>query len=283
MSTFKDKITIPSSTPTANYKLADDAIFFINSTTQFTVNGSGNVSALYYVVGGGGGGSKGTQTGSTRGLGRGGGGGGVEAGRIDLMGGKTYTISVGPGGTGQTDSPATNGTNSTITATIASGTNVSITANGGNSSGANAGNGSSSATNTGVTKSDGSSDVNTASSAASGKGGISSKIGSIAGVPRATTGATDASGTHSPSVGGGGGGGYGLTGYGGNGGKGVVILILTDNSNKIQYIEKQLREMNQLPGTMVDQYNQQYNAAMMAGALWTVLATSLVFYVFTQV
>ena len=60
------------------------------------------------------------------------------------------------------------------------------------------------------------------------------------------------------------------------------IVKAAENENNIEEIEKQLRELNQIPGTIVDQYNQQYNATMMAGAVWTVVATSLVFYVFTQ-
>jgi hypothetical protein len=282
MTTFKQKITsITGGTLGTDYKMADDAIFFISGTTTITV-GSDNVNALYYVVGGGGGGSKGNVNSSnTRVVGRGGGGGGVETGRINLIGGKTYTITVGAGGNGQNTANALagNGNASSITCNNTTPA-VNIVANGGKNTGADAETGAS--TGQGVTYDV--SDTNTDSpdsGTPKGNGGISVNIGGRAGQPR--IGTTDASGTHSPSIGGGGGGGYGLSGNGGNGGKGAVILILTDNSNKIKYIEKQLREMNHLPGTMVDQYNQQYNTTMMAGALWTVLATSLVYYVFTRV
>lgn len=281
MTTMSQKITIKTGTDKANYKLADDAIFFIKDTTTFTV-GSDNVNALYYVVGGGGGGMKGTGTGANSVVGRGGSGGGVEAGMIDLIGSKEYTITVGAGGAGQTNSQvAVDGGLSSITCSTCTPI-VLIKANGGykGSNGENAIAGSSSGE--GV-KANALSKIDTASASSGvnlGDGGISPDIGSKAG-KKGT--AIDMSGTNSPSIGGGGGGGYGSTGNGGNGGRGSVILILTDNSNKIKNIEKQLREMNQLPGTMVDQYNQQYNATMMAGALWTVLATSLVFYVFTQV
>jgi hypothetical protein len=275
MTTFKQRIKVDTGILGTNYKMADDAIFFITGTTTFTVIGSGNVNSLYYVVGGGGGGSKGIGGYD----GRGGGGGGVETGMIDLIGDKTYTITVGAGGTGQTnDSRATNGQDSSIVST-----SVSIVAKGGydGTRGINADPGSRSGTGVSGAQTD----VSTASppmnnTNAYGNGGISAKIGGTAGVKGNET---NTSGTNSPSIGGGGGGGYNMMGNGGNGGKGAVILILTDNSNKIKYIEKQLREMNHLPGTMVDQYNQQYNTTMMAGALWTVLATSLVYYVFTRV
>lgn len=50
-----------------------------------------------------------------------------------------------------------------------------------------------------------------------------------------------------------------------------------------EYINNKTRELYQMDGTMVDSYKSQYNQTMIAGAMWTVLATSLVYYVFNQV
>ena len=269
MNTIKEKINVTSGILGTNYKLADDAIFFIDGTSTFTV--TKECSFIYYVVGGGANGRPGSSI-ST--VGRGGGGGAVQTGRVTLRPGTTYTMQVKPKlSTGDADNTVFSSANGT----------VGITANGGrvDASGiyGNSGDGA---------RTTGGEDVKLhrdASSPASGQagygnGGISSVLGGTAG--KAGT-STSVNGGDGISVGSGGGGGYGSNGRGGIGKNGVIILIDVDNSNKIQYIEKQLREMNHLPGTMVDQYNQQYNAAMMAGALWTVLATSLVFYVFTQV
>jgi hypothetical protein len=112
-----------------------------------------------------------------------------------------------------------------------------------------------------------------------GHGGIASAIGTNGALPGTATNINGQNG----GAGGGGGGGYGSAGIGGKGGPGMVILLNVNNTNLVQHVEKQLREMNHLPGTLIDQYNERYNATMMAGALWTVLATSLAFYVFTQV
>jgi hypothetical protein len=53
------------------------------------------------------------------------------------------------------------------------------------------------------------------------------------------------------------------------------------NNNRIS-IEGNMREMYQLPGSATDIYKQQYSGTMMAGAMWTVLATTLIYYVFTE-
>lgn len=268
MSTLIKKFTVSSGTLGTNYKVSDDAIFCMSGTTTLTVASGGNVRVLYYVVGSGAGGKPGTGSGA---VGRGGGGGGVQSGLVDLSNGAAYTITVGSGGNANS-----NGANSSII-----GGGVNITAMGGNSDGTDTVNGST----TGATTPTHSNDNDSQSSSGSiayGNGGISLAIGGIAG-KKGTSTSGDANGKNSPSVGGGGGGGYGSGGTGGIGGNGAVILIATDNTDKIQYIEKQLREMNQLPGTMIDQYKQQYTSTMMAGAMWTVLATTLVFYVFTQV
>jgi hypothetical protein len=56
-----------------------------------------------------------------------------------------------------------------------------------------------------------------------------------------------------------------------------------DNIKKnTEYINNKTRELYQMDGTMVDSYKSQYNQTMIAGAMWTVLATSMAYYVFTQ-
>jgi hypothetical protein len=58
---------------------------------------------------------------------------------------------------------------------------------------------------------------------------------------------------------------------------------LNDNIVKnTEYINKQTRELYQMPGTMVDSHKSQYSQTMVAGVMWTVLATSLAYYVFTE-
>jgi hypothetical protein len=58
----------------------------------------------------------------------------------------------------------------------------------------------------------------------------------------------------------------------------------TDNIvQNTEYINAKTRELYQMDGTMVDSYKSQYNQTMIAGAMWTVLATSLVYYVFNQI
>jgi len=57
--------------------------------------------------------------------------------------------------------------------------------------------------------------------------------------------------------------------------------ILSIENNRT-YIENRMRELEQLPGTEIDNYKTFYTSTMVAGALWTVLATSLVFYVFNE-
>jgi hypothetical protein len=55
----------------------------------------------------------------------------------------------------------------------------------------------------------------------------------------------------------------------------------TINANR-QYIDSQMKELMQLPGTQIDNYKQYYTSTMVAGVMWTVLATSLVYYVFSE-
>jgi hypothetical protein len=47
-------------------------------------------------------------------------------------------------------------------------------------------------------------------------------------------------------------------------------------------IDSKMNELYQLPGTQIDSYKQYYTATMVAGAMWTVLATSLIYYVFNE-
>ena len=49
-----------------------------------------------------------------------------------------------------------------------------------------------------------------------------------------------------------------------------------------EYINAKTRELYQMPGTNTDAYRQQYNQTMIAGVMWTVLATSLAYYVFNE-
>ena len=265
---LSEYIRVSYGTKNVNYIMTDDAIFCINGRTHFRV--SKERSFIYYVVGGGANGSPGSST-ST--VGRGGGGGAVQTGRVTLKPNIAYIMHVKPK---QSDGNAQN------TVFSSEDKSIDITANGGRviASGnyGNSGNGA---------RTTGGEDVKLhrdASSPASGpgygNGGMSAAVGGTAG--KAGT-STNINGGDGISLGSGGGGGYGSNGRGGIGKDGVIILIDMDHSNIVQDVEKQLREMNQLPGTMLDQYKQQYNASMMAGALWTVLATSLVFYVFTKV
>jgi hypothetical protein len=273
MSKIIDYIPVISGTEGTNYKVSDDGLFFISGKSK--IRPTRNCTVLYFVVGGGANGSDGTGASD---VGRGGGGGAVQTGRVDLIANTTYIIHVK-----SIDATTGNAGNTVFAHENAIGQTqvVDITANGGtkNDSGkyGNSGTGGSSV------GSSGSKLHLDASSPSSGNtfglGGMSPSIGTSQAVPGNAINKNGQNG----SIGGGGGGGYGKDGRGGNGGLGMVILLSVNNTNLVQNVEKQLREMNQLPGTMVDQYNQQYNATMMAGALWTVLATSLVFYVFTQV
>jgi hypothetical protein len=47
-------------------------------------------------------------------------------------------------------------------------------------------------------------------------------------------------------------------------------------------IDANMKELYQMPDSATDVYRQQYTGTMMAGAMWTVLATSLLYYVFTE-
>ena len=250
-----------------DYQITDDALFFVNGTSKFKP--SKQCTFIYYVIGGGADGSRGTGTYS---IGRGGGGGAVQIGRVTLEPDIEYTVKI---------NSALNGNGGNTVFKSANG-KVDITANGGKVTASgrygNSGDGGRQTGGENVTLHRDASSP--ASGAVYGNGGISSMIGGTAG--KAGT-STSINGGNGISIGSGGGGGYGSAGTGGIGRNGAVFLIDVDHSNIVQHVEKQLRELNQLPGTMVDQYNQQYNATMMAGALWTVLATSLVFYVFTQV
>ena len=57
----------------------------------------------------------------------------------------------------------------------------------------------------------------------------------------------------------------------------------TDNIVKnTEYINTKTRELYQMPGSMVDSHKSLYNQTMIAGVMWTVLATSLAYYVFNE-
>jgi hypothetical protein len=49
-----------------------------------------------------------------------------------------------------------------------------------------------------------------------------------------------------------------------------------------EYINAKTRELYQMPGTMVDSQKSLYTQTMVAGVMWTVLATGLAYYVFTS-
>jgi hypothetical protein len=58
-----------------------------------------------------------------------------------------------------------------------------------------------------------------------------------------------------------------------------------ENNNIIkntEYINAKTRELYQMPGTMVDSQKSLYTQTMVAGVLWTVLATGLAYYVFNK-
>ena len=58
-----------------------------------------------------------------------------------------------------------------------------------------------------------------------------------------------------------------------------------ENTNIIkntEYINAKTRELYQMPGTMVDSLKSLYTQTMVAGVLWTVLATGLAYYVFNK-
>jgi hypothetical protein len=50
-----------------------------------------------------------------------------------------------------------------------------------------------------------------------------------------------------------------------------------------KYIDNQTADLYALPGSRIDSYNQVYTGTMVAGAMWTILATSLIYYVFTEI
>ena len=56
----------------------------------------------------------------------------------------------------------------------------------------------------------------------------------------------------------------------------------TDIDANRKAIDSKMNELFQLPGTQIDSYKQYYTATMVAGAMWTVLATTLVYYVFNE-
>lgn len=49
-----------------------------------------------------------------------------------------------------------------------------------------------------------------------------------------------------------------------------------------EYINAKTRELYQMPGTMVDSQKSLYTQTMVAGVMWTVLATGLAYYVFNE-
>ena len=57
----------------------------------------------------------------------------------------------------------------------------------------------------------------------------------------------------------------------------------TDNIvTNTEYINTQTRKLHQMDETVVDTYKSQYSQTMVAGVIWTVLATSLTYYVFNE-
>ena len=48
-------------------------------------------------------------------------------------------------------------------------------------------------------------------------------------------------------------------------------------------MEKDIGRLYQLPNTEVDSAKQLYSATMVAGTIWTVFASVLVYYVFTEI
>ena len=258
----------------------DTAIFFKNKTTITPKN---DFICVYYVIAGGGKGGNGNTPRGVYGGGGGGGGGQVRKGVIHLMKDVTYVIdvaSVSTSGSGKISAVSWN----------VSGKTYSISANGGeygNKSGfgiggeANSGGGSNYSNTVSITAKPGSN----GSSSSGGNGGmpgIPNILGSA--IMLEAPGLGGRMGTLDGKEGGvgcGGGGGFG-PGLSGNGGPGGVYFVQIDNTDTINELETKMKELHQLPGTRVEQLNQQYNATMVAGAMWTVLATSLVYYVFTQ-
>jgi hypothetical protein len=47
-------------------------------------------------------------------------------------------------------------------------------------------------------------------------------------------------------------------------------------------INSKLKELYQYPGTAVHNANTQYTATMVAGTVWAVIASGLIYYVFTE-
>jgi hypothetical protein len=265
MSKITDYIRVTSGVKDTTYKVSENGLFFISGNS--TIKPIGNCTVLYIVVGGGANGNDGT--GSV--VGRGGGGGEVQIGRVNLTKDVEYTIAVN-----LTDSNG-NGGSAVFEENTSGAKTVKIIANGGTKAGVRGTAGSSTGGLEPTSSTNG--DSPPPSDDKKGYGGIASNIGTNGALPGTPTNINGQNG----GAGGGGGGGYGSAGIGGKGGPGMVILLNVNNTNLVQHVEKQLREMNHLPGTLIDQYNERYNATMMAGALWTVLATSLAFYVFTQV
>ena len=258
----------------------DSAIFFKNSTTFTPKN---DFVCVYYIIAGGGKGGNGNTPRGVYGGGGGGGGGQVRKGVIHLMKDVTYTVNVAAistGGSGRQSSLQwlTGGKAYTINANGGAYGNKAGFGMGGEANSAGGTNYSNSLTvvaNPGLN----------GSSSKGGNGGTPG-MSSISGSPVSleAPGNGGVMGSLDGKVGGvgcGGGGGFG-PGVGGNGGPGGVYFVQIDNADTISEIEMKLKELHQLPGTRVEQLNQQYNATMVAGAMWTVLATSLVYYVFTQ-
>ena len=258
----------------------DTAIFFKNNTTITPKN---DFICVYYVIAGGGKGGNGNTPRGVYGGGGGGGGGQVRKGVLHLMKDVTYVIdvaSVSTSGSGKKSAVSWN----------VGGKTYSISTNGGaygNKSGfgiggeANSGGGSNYINTVSITAKPGSN-----GSSSSGGNGVMPGIPNILGssIMLEAPGIGGRMGTLDGKEGGvgcGGGGGFG-PGLSGNGGPGGVYFVQIDNTDTINELEIKMKELHQLPGTRVEQLNQQYNATMVAGAMWTVLATSLVYYVFTQ-
>lgn len=272
-----------------NVKIEANGLFCLNGTTTVKM-GPADCLASFYVIGGGGAGNSGAGPSNNPimlgnvSVGRGGGCGAIGFGTARLLANQTYTVTVGAGGNAQSSIVMEkNGSESSF-----SGAGVSVNAPGGNNDGSESSNASGSGT--GITDggkfTSNKGDYSPDRGEFEGNGGVDRFVGATLIAGKGVYDEKDPlriKGEDGITIGSGGAGGYGSSGMGGNGKSGAVILLTVDNMAEVKHIEYQLRDLNQLPGTKIDQYNQQFNATMMAGAMWTVLATSLVFYVFTQV
>jgi len=243
-----------------------------SNTVNFDVTGS-TVGFLNYIVVGGGG------TGNTTNAG---GGGAISTGHYELPpSSTTYTFIVNVGAAGAaSDIHCTNGPSganpqaSEITATAGANGTASAGAGypvsaGDNASQGNAGSGNF-AVVPGLTKTGGSNSV--------------FNIPGVSGVFGAD-GSTSAGAAVAPDTNYGAGGNK-VASSTQNGNPGVVILYWVNNMNTYYNIkdksDKGLQELYQLSGTHADNSSQQFQATMVAGTIFTALASGLIYYVFSE-